>query len=84
MTKMAIVAQSYCEVVKENSRGGAGGIPDVPPEVAVKNSDTLWQYRKNFKFLKEVKILSEFFRNKFGCLIQIYVRERRDIRYSAD
>ena len=54
-----------------------GGIPGVPPGAAVKNSDTLWQYRKNFKFLKEVKILSEFFRNKFGCLIQIYVRVRR-------
>jgi hypothetical protein len=28
---------------------------------------------KNFKFLKEVKILSEFFRSKLVCLIPIYV-----------
>ena len=34
-----------------------------------KNSDTLWRYRKNFKFLKEVKILSEFFHSKLACLI---------------
>ena len=28
---------------------------------------------KNFKFLKEVKILSGFFRSKLVCLIPIYV-----------
>ncbi|OGW76786.1 MAG: hypothetical protein A3I73_03260 [Omnitrophica bacterium RIFCSPLOWO2_02_FULL_45_16] len=42
-----------------------GGLPDA----AVKNFDTLRRYRKNFKFLKEVKILSKFFQNKFTCLM---------------
>jgi len=35
---------------------------------AVKNSDTLWRYRKILNSCKEVKILSEFFRNKLACL----------------
>ena len=31
---------------------------------------------KNFKFLKEVKILSEFLRSKLACLMPIYVSGR--------
>jgi hypothetical protein len=38
------------------------------PDAAVKNSDTLQRFSKNFKFLKEVKILSEFFQNKLAML----------------
>ena len=37
-----------------------------PPGATVKNSDTLWRFSKNFKFLKEVKILSEFFPQHIG------------------
>ena len=47
------------------------------PEADVKNSDTLGRYRKNFKFLKEVKILSEFLHSKLACLMPIYVSGRR-------
>ncbi len=47
------------------------------PDADVKNSDTLWRYRKNFKFLKEVKILSEFLHSKLACLMPIYVSGRR-------
>ncbi len=43
------------------------------PGADVKNSDTLWRYRKNFKFLKEVKILSEFLHSKLACLMPICV-----------
>jgi len=32
---------------------------------------------KNFKFLKEVKILSNFVQSKLACLMPIYVRGRR-------
>jgi hypothetical protein len=39
----------------------AGGPCGVTPEAASKKFNTLWRYSKNFKFLKEVKILSEFF-----------------------
>ena len=38
-------------------------------EAALKNFYTLWRYSKKFKFLKEVKILSKFLRNKLACLI---------------
>jgi hypothetical protein len=53
------------------------------PDAAVKNSDTLWRYRKNFKFLKEVKILSEFFQNKLACPMPIYVSGRLAIKVTA-
>ena len=60
-----------------------GGTFGAPPEAAVKNSDTLWRFSKKFKFLKEVKFLSEFFRNKLVCLMPIYVRGRRPPKCSA-
>ena len=53
------------------------------PDADVKNSDTLWRYRKNFKFLKEVKILSEFLHSKLACLMPIYVSGGRVPEVSA-
>ena len=39
---------------------------------------------KNFRFLKEAKILSEFFRSKLVCLIPIYVSGRPAAEVAAD
>ena len=46
-----------------------GGTCGVPPEAALKNLYTLRRYGKKFKFLKEVKFLSEFFRSPVICLM---------------
>jgi hypothetical protein len=47
------------------------------PDADVKNSDTLWRYRKKFRFLKEAKFLSEFLHSKLACLMPICVSGRR-------
>ena len=43
------------------------------PDADVKNSDTLWRYRKKFRFLKEAKFLSEILHSKLACPMPIYV-----------
>jgi len=54
---------------------GQADLAGVVAEAASKILTPYGEYRKNFKFLKEVKILSEFLPNKLVCPIQFMSAE---------